>query len=92
MKTFGTWLEQFQGDASPIGDLADDFLHDCYSSGLQPCDYKTADAVRKRMVRLGACRQALVTLAEASRQYSQLKGRKSAMLDKEAEDVLGFSM
>lgn len=89
IKTFGEFLESCVDEGGPLGDLAQDFVRDCEGSRFEPSDYKTAAAVRTRMVGLRACREALDTLAMAARQYDLLKGRRSAKWDKEVEAVLG---
>ena len=66
---FGTFLAALADEGGPVGDLASDFVRDCRFSRFKPSDYKTAAAVKARMVGMGACTEALDALGEVCRQY-----------------------
>lgn len=69
MKTFGAWLKKRQGESSPVGDLADDFLADCQRLGVAPSTYKKPEDLRRRMSRLFAGQSAHSALNQAEREY-----------------------
>ena len=69
---FGTFLANLADEGGPIGDLAQDFLLDLrHYAKNGPGDYKTASAVRTRMLSKRACPEALRTLTLVTRQYDE---------------------
>jgi len=68
-KLFGSYLASFKNEDSPIGDLASDFVRDCKTNGLQPSRYRSAEAVKSRLERMGACPEAFDALQEVSISY-----------------------
>jgi len=67
---FGLFLAALADEGGPVGDLASDFMRDCRFSRFEPSDYKTAAAVRSRMVGMGACPESLDALEKVCLQYA----------------------
>ena len=68
---FGLFLAALADEGGQVGDLVSDFMRDCRFSRFEPSDYKTAAAVRARMVGMGACPESLDTLEDVCLQYAE---------------------